>query len=522
MISKRKSALVALATATVLALAGCGGADSGSPDAGAPVGDPISGGTLRAVEAFPTNGFDPVQVFSSTSTPITYSALYGDFLVPNPETGESDCNMCESFTTSDDGASWDIVLKEGIEFSDGTPFNAEAVKYNWDRIKDPTNGSASAGFAGQIAETEVVDDLTLKLTMSAPNPGFVSNFMVYALQWIASPEALEAGPEAFNKNPIGAGPFTLESWTPNGITKLVRNDNYFDSPRPYLDAIEVQGVSDTTQRLNSLISGDVDAILNSDAFAFNDAEAAGFVNHQYQFNGGTGLMFNTSKAPFDDLRARQAVVYALDLAAISDAATGGYPSVPTTLFPEDSPLYADVPLSQHDPEKAQELFDELAAEGNPLNFSYSMTPGPSAQGTFDSIQSQLKQYDNVTVQADQKPANEAGVFTTAGDYQLTTSSMAFTEPTGRLWGALHSKAGASNYSRFSDPETDAALDAAGKAQSPEEEAAQYEIVQERLAELVPYALVSAYYNGLITTDKVQGVVMYGYTTPRVAEIWLQQ
>ncbi|MBL3699540.1 ABC transporter substrate-binding protein [Leucobacter luti] len=522
-ISTKKSAFVALATAALLALAGCsGGGEPASGSVQEPAGDPVSGGTLKAIEMFPTNGFDPVQVFSSTSTPITYSALYGDFLVPNPETGASDCNMCESFTTSDDGATWDVVLKDGIEFSDGTPFDATAVKFNWDRVKDPTNGSASAGFAGQIADTEVVDDLTLKLHMAESNPGFISNFMVYALQWIASPAALEQGPEEFNKNPIGAGPFTLESWTPNGVTKLVRNENYYDAPRPYLDAIEVQGVTDTTQRLNSLISGDVDAILNSDAFAFADAEAAGLSIHKYTFNGGTGLMFNTSKAPFDDVRARQALGYALDLPGVSDASTGGFPSTPTTLFPEDSPFYSDVPLTSHDPERAQELFDELADEGTPLEFTFSMTPGPSSQGAFDAIQSQLQQFENVTVTADQKPANEAGVFTTNGDYQSTVSSMAFTQPEGRLWGALYSKAGASNYSRFSDPATDAALDAAGKTDDVAEQTKQYKIVQERLAELQPYLLFSEYYNGLISTDKVQGVLMYGYTTPRVAEIWLQQ
>ncbi len=468
-----------------------------------------------------TAGFDPVQIFSSTSTPTTFSALYGDFLVPNPETGGADCNLCETFTTEDGGSTFTVTLKPGITFSDGTPFDAEAVKYNWDRMKDPVNGSASAGFAGQIAETTVVDDLTLELAMTSPNPGFVANFTVYALQWIASPTALEAGTEAFNKNPIGAGPFVLESWVPNGVTKLVRNEDYWGEA-PYLDAIEVQGVSDTTQRLNALISGDADAIMNSDAFAFEDAEAAGFINHTYTFNGGTGLMFNTSRAPFDDVRARQAVVAALDFEAVSDASSGGFPAVPTTLFPEDSPFYQDIPLATYDPEFAQELFDELAAEGKPLSFGFAMTPGPSAQGAFDSMQAQLQQYDNVTITADQRAASEAGVFTTAGDYDVTVSSMAFSEPSGRLWGALHSKAGPSNYSRFNDPATDAALDAAGATDDIEEKNEQYKIVQERLQKLVPYALYNTYYSGLITTDKVQGVLMFGYTTPRVSGLWLQQ
>lgn len=513
--------MIAMASAAILAITACSGDGNTNGSAQEPAGDPVHGGTLRAIEQTPTDGFDPVQIFSSTSTPITYSALYGDFLLPNPETGGADCNMCETFTTEDGGETYTVTLRDGIDFSDGTPFDAEAVKYNWDRIKDPQYGSASAGFASQIENIEVIDDLTLELTMTTANPGFLGNFVVYSLQWIASPTALEEGTSAFNQNPIGAGPFVLESSIPNGVTRLVRNEDYWDAPRPYLDAIEVQGVNDTTQRLNALLTGDVDAIMNSDAFAFEDAEAAGFVVHNYQFNGGTAFMFNTSTAPFDDVRARQALAYALDLEAISDAASGGYPAVPQTLFAEDSPFYSDIALTNHDPERAQELFDELAAEGNPLSFEFSMLPGPSAQGTFDSLQSQLQQYDNVSVTARQLPPSEAGVFTTQGDFQVTTSSMAFSEPSGRLWGALHSQAGTSNYSRFNDPETDAALDAAGATDDEEEKREQYAIVQERLVEQVPYIMHSAYYNGLITNQNVHGVLMFGYSTPRVAEIWLQ-
>ncbi|MGO1543638.1 MAG: ABC transporter substrate-binding protein [Gulosibacter sp.] len=521
-ISKKKSSLIAMAAVALLGLTSCAGDAGAAGETQAEVGDPVHGGTLKFIENMPITGFDPVQAFSSTSTPATYSALYGDFLKPNPETGVSECNMCETFESEDGGNTYTVTLKPEIQFSDGSPFNAEAVKYNWDRVKDPANGSASLGYASQIENIDVVDDLTLSINMTTANPGFIGNFSVYALQWIASPDALEQGTETFNANPIGAGPFTLESWTPNGTAKFVKNDNYFDAPKPYLDAIEIQGVTDSTQRLNALLTGDADAILNSDAFVAEDATAAGFVLHDYQFNGGTALMFNHSKAPFDDIRARQALMYALDLEALSDAATGGYPSVPATLFNEDSPYYSDTPISTYDPEKAQELFDELAADGKPLNFEYAMTPGPASEGTFNSLQSQLQQYDNVSVTADQKPASEAGVYTTAGDYQLTTSTLAFSDPSGRLWGALHSQAGATNYSRYNDPTTDEALDAAGMTDDPAEKAAQYQIVQDQYVENVPYIIYSGYYNQLLTTDKVQGVLMYGYTTPRVDDIWLLQ
>lgn len=524
MISTKRSLLFAATAMTaILVLGGCAAGDepqSTAPDSSASDGTPVSGGTLRVLEVAQPTGFDPVQVFSSTSMPITFTALYGQFVIANPETGGYDCGLCESFTTQDDGATWDIVLPEGQTFTDGTPVDAEAVKYNWERVKDPTYGSASAGIASQIDTIEIVEDYTLKLHMAVPTPGFIGLMPIYSLQWIASPTALEQGQEAFNKNPVGAGPFVLESWTPGGTARLVRNEEYSGEPA-HLDAIETQGVTDDAQRLNALISGQADLILNSSATQFVEAEAAGLTNIIYTYNGGVGFLLNTGKAPFDDVRARQALAYALDLETLSNAINRGNGSVPATLFQADSPFFSDIPLQSHDPEKAQQLLDELAAEGKPLEFAYTVFPG-TGQTVFDALQAQLAAYDNITVTADQRDTSEQGVVTTNGDYQAAQSSLAFVDAASRLWGALHSSAERTNYARISDPRLDAALDAAIAATDVTEQTAHFAEVQELLAELYPYIFFQEYYGGAITTDKVKGVTVYGYTTPAAAGIWLEQ
>ncbi|WP_394554785.1 ABC transporter substrate-binding protein [Agromyces sp. MMS24-JH15] len=514
----KRSMLIAAVAAAALLLTGC--AAESTPAAEETVStEPVSGGTLRVLEAVQPTGFDPVQVFSSTSMPITYTALYGQFVIANPETGGYDCGLCESFTTEDGGATWDVVTREGLTFTDGTPFDAAAIKYNWDRMKDPALGSASAGVASQIDHIELVDERTARLHLVVPNPGLLGLMPIYALQWIASPTALEQGQEAFNKNPIGAGPFVFDSWTPGGTLKLVRNEDYFDEPA-YLDAIEIQGVTDNTQRLNGLIAGQADIILNTDAPTLADAEAAGYANEVYTFNGGIGFMFNTAKPPFDDVRARQAVAYALDLQQINDAVNKGSGDVPTTLFSEDSPFHEDIPLQTYDPKKAQKLFDELAEDGTPLSFAYTVFPG-TGPAIFDALQAQLAQYDNVTVTADQRDSSQQGVVTTSGDYSMALSSLAFSDPGSRLWGALNGTANRTNYSRINDPEMNEALDAALATSDTAEQKEQYAIVQERLAELVPYVLFQEFLNGATVTDKVHGVEMYGYTTPAAAKIWLE-
>ena len=124
--------------------------------------------------------------------------------------------------------------------------------------------------------------------------------------------------------------------------------------------------------------------------------------------------------------------------------------------------------------------------------------------------------------ADQRDTSEQGVVGTTGDYQALTSSLAFSDPSARLWASLHGDAERTNYSRINDPELNEALDAAVAATDLEEQKEQWTIVQEQLAELDPYILYQQFFNGALSTDKVNGIVMYGYTTPAAANLWLQQ
>ena len=193
---------------------------------------------------------------------------------------------------------------------------------------------------------------------------------------------------------------------------------------------------------------------------------------------------------------------------------------PRHLFTEDSPFYADIPLQTYDPKKAQELFDELADDGKPVTFAYTVFPG-SGPTTFDALAAQLKEYENVTVTADQRDTSQQGVVGTTGDYQVLTSSLAFSDPSSRLWATLSGDADRTNYSRIDDPKMNKALDAAFTAVDVKAQKAQYDIVQQQLAEQDPYLLYQSFLSGALTTKKVQGVDIYGYTSPAAVDLWLQ-
>lgn len=220
-----------------------------------------------------------------------------------------------------------------------------------------------------VAATEVVDPLTLDVTMVSPVPHFAQSLVTSGLNWIASPTALQKGPESFNEQPVGAGPFTLSSWRRQSTIELQKNPDYWDAPRPYLDSITIRAVLDTNQRVNAMTTGGADIATEASWASIAKIEAAGLQAETLDTGGGQFVGMNVRRAPFDDPRARQALALAVDRPAIDAAVYNGAGQVPTTLFQKDSPFYSDIELPTSNAEQAQELFDELAADGTPLSFA---------------------------------------------------------------------------------------------------------------------------------------------------------
>ncbi|CAI7975040.1 Extracellular solute-binding protein family 5 [Frankia sp. Hr75.2] len=186
------------------------------------------------------------------------------------------------------------------------------------------------------------------------------------MNWIASPASLKRGQEAFNAKPIGAGPFTLESWTRQADIRLVKNPRYWDAPKPYLDRITLHSALDGNQRYNTLLTGGADVAIDSSWINFDKAVRAGLPTDVMHLSGGILVALNMRRPPFNDIRARQAVATALDMDALNLAAYNGTAQLADTLFTKASPFYSQTPLRKTDKVTAQRLFDELAAEGKPV------------------------------------------------------------------------------------------------------------------------------------------------------------
>lgn len=518
----KNRALLAVSTAAVLALTACGGGGSTDTSANAgPTGEAVSGGTGRIIETTEPRSLDPSLISNTfASSPITGNALYGTLLIDNPETGELEFKMAEDLSSTDGGKTFTLKVRPGIQFSDGTPFDAQAVKTGWEHIKDPATRSPDIPQASLVESSEVVDPLTLEVTLTEPVPSFPSAVLQTTMNWIASPASLAGGQQSMDSNPIGAGPYTLESWSRQDVIKLKRNENYYDDTLPNLDALEIRAIADPDQRYNTVLSGGADLAMEGTWTNLANAKNAGLQAPVQALGGGITLVLNTTTGPFDDVRARKAVATALDLDGINQTEYQGTGVIPATLFDDSSPFYEDTPLAQHNQQEAQGLFDELAAEGKPLEFTVSVFPGNKTFG--EAVQTQLSTYKNVKVNVQVIDQAEYGKIMATKDYDSITSAVMFgKDPEPRLSFAFNSESSGNN-SGINDAQLDAALQEGRVATDEADRVAAYDTVQNRLAELYPVIFYTRPSPGVVANANVGGIQQYGLGSVLPETLWIQK
>lgn len=519
---KQRFALAAL-TAAALLLSGCAGTGSPAPTStegtGGPVTGPVDGGTLTALLLSEPRNLDPHGLQNNNrAQALVGNALYGTLFTADPDSAELIPSLAESLTTSDGGTTFELKLREGLTFTDGTPFDAAAVEYHWSYAQDPENGSNGLQDSGLIVDMNVVDDVTLEFTLERETPRFGARITLSPLNWIASPTAHEAGAEAFDANPVGAGPFVLDNWTRGGTLSLLRNDDYaLDAA--HLDGIDVQFVADTNQRLNALATGAADITMIDNWGITARAEEAGLQVVEMPISGGQLLAMNQTAAPFDDIRARQAIAHGLNLEAFNQIINEGQGTLATYLFSDDHPLFNDVALTEYDPERAQELLDELAADGKPLSVTFTTFQGSEVVG--EAYQSLLSSYDNLTVEIEVVSWAETGRVLGQKQYQTTIAATSFQEPDtalprAYLGGAPRNSVG------VNDAELDRALIDGTNATETAARQEAYQRFSTRFAELA----VGIYYQReplvAVASDKVGGIQMYAQGSLIPDTLWLAE
>ncbi len=285
------------------------------------------GGSITVGLELDIPGFDPLKVGVFDTSAQIAAALMFDTLTTLDDKGEPQPKLALSWSHSDDFKTWTYKLRPGAKFHDGTPFNAEAVKANFDRQKDPANRCRCAFYISNVHDMQTPDEFTVVYNLNDPvlNLPAVHSFpgVNNAVQ---SPTAWKTKGDDYNRNPVGTGPYILKSWASGDRMVLERNPDYWNKGHPYLDRIVLKPLPDAQSRFASLQSGEADIIWDDEADADSIQKARKdpkLTVQTYVGSGATVYAFNTKVPPFDDVRVRQALVMAIDRNKMSQVVTNG-------------------------------------------------------------------------------------------------------------------------------------------------------------------------------------------------------
>jgi peptide/nickel transport system substrate-binding protein len=341
----------------LLGLSACTGAAASS-------GERVEGGTIVYAHQQ-----EPFCVFGGWIEQAYLSYQVLDNLTSLDENHEVVPWLATEWSASEDGLTWTFTLKEGVEFTDGSPLTAEVVAYNFDYWVAGGNSTALVWLQDYYSSAEAIDDLTVQINLSAPYPRLADN-LTQGYFGIQSQVALETRTDEENcAAPIGTGAFIVDHWDRGEEIVLVRNDEYTSWPAnaehtgpAYVEEIVWRFVPDATTRVAALQSGEVDAIYDVPAVQWATLDAAGYQLEKFVTPGRPQqLAFNTQTGVFTDVLVRQAFAYSLDRrAAVEAIGQGVIPYEGNGGVSQTTPGYSQAAADwyDYDPEKANDLLDE--------------------------------------------------------------------------------------------------------------------------------------------------------------------
>lgn len=544
-----------------LVLAGCGGGNGGQvARRGGPNGDftyPISdyrsagggkrGGTIRLAATTDTGTLD-IHALSHGNVQWLGRLIFDNLVYLDP-TGAITPWLAREWSVSPDGLTYTFRLRDGVTFSDGARFDAEAVRLNLEHMRDPrTKSPLAAAYIAPYASGRAVDPMTFEATLSQPYAPFLN---VLAQSWLAliSPRQIVQAPETIADRPIGSGPFVVDRYVRQQGIGLKRRDDYAWAPDfirhqgpAHLDRVEIDVVPEALSRYAGLAGGQYHVLTDAPhakAAAIRNDPALAVDSRIRTGLPWRAISFNTEAWPFDDVRLRRALAFGIDRAGITRSVFFDE-FVPSDSFLARTTRHYD-PTTRgklvYDPAKANRLLDSLGwstrdAErfrtrgGRRLGASLIAQDNVTGTPINVALQSDLKKL-GFDLRIELLPVPVLTERRNSGNYQAVTGGVWHTNTPDALYILHHSDEITSserigqNVSRIRDARLDELLERARRSRDDNEQRILYAAAQHRLIELVPSVPLDENHSLIAYRRELKGLVFDGsHNTPLFHSAWL--
>ena len=458
-------------------------------------------------------GLDPADLndnISQSAARLMFEGLYmlDEHMKLRPQ-------LAESYEASEDAKEFIFHLRKGLTFHDGSPFNAAAVKFSFDRAGNPENHLKRQSLYVMIDHTDVVDDLTVKMVLKYPFGAFVNN-IAHPGALIVSPKSVQDYGKEVTRHPAGTGPYQFVSWSADTL-KMKKNEHYWKPGLPKIDTITYRSVPENGSRIAMLQAGEAQFIypVPPEMIKLLDNSPTVAV-----FNEPSILVryvaLNNMRKPFSDPRVRLALNYAIDKQAFAKVVFSGFSDPMDSPMPQGLGFYQKQGSYPYDPPKAKAL---LAEAGYPNGFESTITGAVStlAQRGMQFVQQQLAAV-GVTLKIEPL---EAGVLTAKQfnvkgpeDATIVMNYGGWSSSTGDAdWGMrpmLYTRSFPpvlANLAWYSSPATDAAIEEGLATVDPAKRGAAYAKAQAQVWKDAPWIYLGVDHNLAAYSKKLHGAFM---------------
>lgn len=517
---------VALALSAVMLLSACAGTPARPSSSPGSSGQPKQGGTLVYGFDQLTEAFDPA-VFTTWAGINSINNIF-DTLVYSQDGRNFTPGLATVWNVSGDGLTYTFTLRPDVKFHDGTAFNAEAVKFSFDRQIDDKHpyhlpGMTQAALAfGSVKEVVVSGPLEVKVVLKAPNSAQLNNLAIFSTG-IVSPDAVKKFGKDFGTNPVGTGPFKFERLEKGQQIVLAANKDYWGD-KPYLDRVIIRAIPEDSARKAALVTNAIDLTSYLDFKDVADLKSNPNMTVTTVAANSTGyLALNAKNTALSNKAVRQAVCTAVNRQNVVDVIFSGQAVkesgwMPPALFTHDKTAGAK---SIYDVEKAKKaLADAGFATG--LNLKLNVPAASHWPRMAELIQEDLRKV-GITVTINRLDPSAFGASINAGEHDMFLSDWTgvVLDPDYFMFSPFHSSSPrAKGRLSYSNPAYDKLVEQALVKTSPDERKALYTQAQNILLDDTPMCFL--YYNQFVAAGnkKVHGFDLYATRNLYFNKVWI--